>query len=100
MLIILVLYFTLVCQLLDECRGAVQHFLQRAHTALKSFGGGVNPLKTKVNFDTSVEIEGRKVALGVVPSSQQLQWCGLAIDMVTLEVSDACLYTRNIHMHS
>jgi hypothetical protein len=32
-------------------RAAVQHFLQRAHQALKPFGGGVNPLKTKVRED-------------------------------------------------
>ena len=29
---------------------AVTHFLQKIHQAFKPFGGGVNPLKTKVSY--------------------------------------------------
>ena len=32
---------------------AVTHFLQKIHQAFKPFGGGVNPLKTKVMASTS-----------------------------------------------
>jgi hypothetical protein len=45
--------------LVTALRAAVQHFLQRAHQALKPFGGGVNPLKTKVRCDAEENEEDK-----------------------------------------
>ena len=66
-------------------RSAVQHFLQRAHQCLKPFGGGVNPLKTKINFQSDIEIDGKRVSLSKI-SGRFMPWCGYLIDTLTLEV--------------
>lgn len=66
----------------------VQHFLQRAHQSLKPFGGGVNPLKTKVNFPVDVEIDGMRVQLNVLEEQATcMPWCGLLVNLNSLEVT-------------
>jgi telomerase reverse transcriptase len=64
---------------------AVLHFLQRAHNAFKRFGGGFNPLKTRVNFPAELELEGQRINLQQVQTGV-FPWCGLEINMETLEV--------------
>ena len=76
-------------------RSCVQHFLQLAHRDLKLFGGGVNLLKTKVNFDCEVVVEekGENDDDGVVSMTLQrvdgleVPWCGLLINSSTLELT-------------
>lgn len=70
--------------MISTSKSCVQHFLQRSQQCLKPYGGGVNPKKTRVNFQTTLEIDGQCVPLtkigdGVVP------WCGLLLDERTLE---------------
>ena len=108
-------------------RSSVQHFLQRAHTALKGYGGGINPVKTRyllspdidalilyfpnhlcypinmtfymygslpfiirVNFDSEIEYEGRRITLTKVPT-QDMTWNGFLINTRTLEVRPYCI---------
>ena len=66
-------------------QSTVQHFLQRAHQRLKPFGGGVNPAKTRVNFKSSIEIEGCRVELRQI-QDKLMPWCGYLVDTETLEV--------------
>ena len=65
---------------------AVVHFLQRAHTCFKPFGGGFNPSKTKVNFDATLDVDGRDVLLPRM-SGPVVTWCGFSINHTTLEIS-------------
>ena len=50
---------SLIMRLMDDYimistdESAVTHFLQKIHQAFKPFGGGVNPLKTKVSQSVS-----------------------------------------------
>ena len=44
------------------------------------------PYSLQVNFDSDIEIDGRRVALNKIPSTA-MHWCGLVIDTETLEVS-------------
>lgn len=67
-------------------RSCVKAFLQRAHSALQPFGGGVNPAKTKVNFDVDIIYYGEKIKLLKIPDDEPMPWCGLHIDSRTLEV--------------
>jgi telomerase reverse transcriptase len=67
-------------------KDAVTHFLQRAHQSLKPYGGGVNYLKTRVNFDTAIEIEGARLRLQKIDSTR-MPWCGFFVDTVTMEVT-------------
>ena len=39
----------------------------------------------QVNFDTEIEIDGKRIALKSLTSSS-LHWCGLVVDTETLEV--------------
>jgi hypothetical protein len=66
-------------------KSCVQHFLQRAHQALKPYGGGVNPLKTRVNFPSSVEISGERIQLTQIEGNF-MPWCGYLVDTHTLEI--------------
>lgn len=63
----------------------VKHFLQRAHQCLTPFGGGINPSKTRVNFDCSVELDGKKCELQQIPEDD-IAWCGLLLDTRNLEI--------------
>ena len=64
---------------------ACKYFLQRAHLALRPYGGGVNPLKTRVNFDVNIELDGRRIPLQRI-STRDMPWCGLLVDTHTLEI--------------
>ena len=66
-------------------RHAVLHFLQRVHQCFKPYGGGVNPLKTRVNFPAEVEVDGERVRLTQL-ATKDLHWCGFVVDTETLEV--------------
>jgi hypothetical protein len=74
-------------------RSCVQHFLQLAHRDLKLFGGGVNLLKTKVNFDCEVVVEEKEGNDDGVSMTLQrvdgveVPWCGLLINSSTLELT-------------
>jgi len=92
-------------------QSCVQHFLQKVHTAYTPFGGGVNPLKTRVNFDSVIEVNGEKLKLQSIcddgasagfpfvssarggqpgaPGAHDhwLSWCGYFINTRTLEVA-------------
>jgi hypothetical protein len=82
---------TLVMRLMDDYlvvstdRHAVLHFLQRVHQCFKPYGGGVNPLKTRVNFPAEVEVDGERVRLTQL-ATKDLHWCGFVVDTETLEV--------------
>ena len=82
---------------ISEDKACVQHFLQRAHQSLKPYGGGVNPLKTKVNFPSVIEVDGKRVELSQIEDSF-MPWCGYDIDTYTLEVrpSMARLLSRHL----
>jgi hypothetical protein len=75
------------------CSACVKAFLQRAHNALQPYGGGVNPAKTKVNFDVDIMCKGEKLSLTRIPDDQPMPWCGLHIDSRTLEVSSTNVYS-------
>ena len=66
-------------------KSPVLHFLQRAHQSLQPYGGGVNPLKTRVNFDASVEVNGKRINL-VKINEKYMPWCGLLIDTESLQI--------------
>lgn len=61
----------------------VNSVLSILYNSLKPFGGSVNPLKTKVNYDAEVEVEGSKLSLSPC-RSEDLSWCGFLIDDRTL----------------
>lgn len=65
---------------------AVEVFLQKAHCEFQRFGGGVNPLKTKVNFDTEIVVDGKSVRLKKI-EGDCMHWCGYSINTSTLEVT-------------
>lgn len=71
--------------LLSTDRDWLSRLLQRLHTLLQAYGGGINPSKSRVNFDVAVETGGETVALPRL-SGQELPWCGLLLDLITLEV--------------
>ena len=83
---------TLIVRVMDDYliistrKQAVTHFLQRAHTCFKPFGGGFNPSKTKVNFDIALDVEGRQVTLPRI-SGPEVCWCGFNINHSSLEIS-------------
>lgn len=85
---------SLIMRLMDDYMmistdiNCVQHFLQKAHQALKPYGGGVNPLKTRVNFDSVIESDGRKIKLQKIDDNL-LHWCGLVVNTETLEISNS-----------
>ena len=70
--------------MISTSKEAVTHFLQRAHQKFKLYGGNINPLKTRVNVPTEIEVDGKRIELNVIPS-HILSWCGLSIDTHTLE---------------
>jgi hypothetical protein len=76
---------------------AVSHFLQRIHSCFKPYGGGVNPLKTRVNFDCNIEIGGERVALTKIKGNI-MPWCGMNIDTLTLEVSSSTTRILGNHL--
>lgn len=67
-------------------KAAVESFLQKAHGDFRQFGGGVNPLKTKVNFDTTITVDGQSVSLSKI-DGELMHWCGYSINTQTLEVT-------------
>lgn len=83
---------TMIIRLMDDYlivsidKTCIQHFLQRAHNSLKHYGGGVNPLKTKVNFDIDIEYQGEKITLSRI-ADEYMSWCGYSFDTETLDVS-------------
>lgn len=88
---------TVVIRLMDDYivisteQQCVQHFLQLAHQSLKAYGAGVNPLKTKVNFSASVDVDGETIPLQRI-EGEEMPWCGLLINTRTLEVT--CHFVR------
>ena len=88
---------TLVIRLMDDYivistdQACVQHFLQAAHQSLKAYGAGVNPLKTRTNFDATVEVDGACIPLQRI-DGEEMPWCGLLINTRTLEVT--CHFSR------
>jgi len=82
---------TLVLRMMDDYiiistdKVACNYFLQRSHIALRPFGGGVNPLKTRVNYDASVELGGRRISLQRI-EGRNMPWCGFLVDTHTLEI--------------
>jgi len=82
---------TLVLRMMDDYivvstdKIACNFFLQRAHIALRPFGGGVNPLKTRVNFDASIELGGHRIPLKRL-EGRDMPWCGFLVDTQTLEI--------------
>ena len=67
-------------------KDAVAHFLRRAYSCFKPFGGGFNPTKTKVNFDMTLDINGADTVLPKI-SGHHIPWCGFVINDTTLEIS-------------
>jgi hypothetical protein len=86
----------------------VTHFLQQIHSSIAPAGGGVNPSKTKsslslfslssrpsllfaliterrVNFNLEFEGRGERIYLSKC-TDPVIQWCGLRINTITLEV--------------
>lgn len=88
---------TLVIRLMDDYivisteQACVQRFLQTAHQSLKAYGAGVNPLKTRTNFDASVDVDGACIPLQRV-EGEEMPWCGLIVNTRTLEVT--CHFSR------
>jgi hypothetical protein len=88
---------TVVIRLMDDYivisvdQSCVECFLQLAHQALKQYGEGVNPLKTKVNFETSVVVDGAHIPLQQI-EGHEMPWCGLLLNTDTLEVT--CHFAR------
>lgn len=88
---------TVVIRLMDDYivisvdQSCVECFLQLAHQSLKQYGAGVNPLKTKVNFQTSVVVDGERIALQKL-EGDEMPWCGLIVNAQTLEVT--CHFAR------
>jgi hypothetical protein len=66
-------------------KSTVAHFLQRAHTCFKPFGGGFNPSKTKVNFDLQLDVDGISICVPRI-SQPAVTWCGFSINQRTLEI--------------
>ena len=66
-------------------KNTVAHFLQRAHTCFKPFGGGFNPSKTKVNFDLQLDVDGNSIRVPRI-SQPAVTWCGFSINQRTLEI--------------
>ncbi len=75
--------------MISTCKESVEHWLQKIYTGLKLYDSKINPLKTRVNFDCAVDIEGSRVALpNCNPTGtphQHITWCGYLLDMTTLE---------------
>jgi len=70
--------------------GVMKRFLQRLHTSLRVFGGGVNPEKTRVSYPVQIEIDACRISLRVVSERErerEITWCGWKINTKTLEVS-------------
>lgn len=71
-------------------KGAANHFLQAMHGTMKQYGGGVNPLKTRVNFDVDVCIDGQLHRLPRLNNDNSAPeiviWCGWVINTTTLEI--------------
>ena len=70
---------------------ATSHFLQVMHNTMQQYGDGVNPLKTRVNFDVQVCVNGEVYSL---PRLENLSndcegdviWCGWKLNARTLEI--------------
>ena len=78
-------------------QSCVQHFLQRAHQSLKPFGGGVNPLKTRVNFPSIIEVDGKKIELSQI-EGKFMPWCGFDLNTLTLEVQPSMTRILSHHL--
>lgn len=72
--------------LVSSDKEAVVYFLQTAHDAYPHYGGGINPTKTKVNFDCTLTIKGQLVQLPRVQTPYML-WYGMHICTNTLQVT-------------
>jgi hypothetical protein len=90
-------------------RTCLKNFLQKAHTGLKIYGGGINPKKTRffrisefyifcflklrlltfifrVNTDIEIDVDGTREKLQRI-QGVEIPWCGYYIDTLSLEVS-------------
>ena len=83
---------TMIIRLMDDYflvssdKNAIVYFLQTAYDSYSHYGGGINPTKTKVNFDCTLTIQGQLVTLPQINTSYML-WCGMHICTKTLQVS-------------
>ena len=88
---------TLIIRLMDDYiivsidQHCVEKFLQVAHEGLKQYGAGINHLKTKTNFYTTIQINGEIIKLNQI-NNQYIPWCGLLINTENLEIS--CNFER------
>ncbi len=75
--------------MISTSKESVEHWLQKVYTGLKLYDSKINPLKTKVNFACTIDIDGSRVTLPhcnpTNAANQHVTWCGYLLDMTTLE---------------
>ena len=75
--------------MISTSKESVEHWLQKVYTGLKLYDSKINPLKTKVNFACTINIDGSRVTLPhsnpTNAANQHVTWCGYLLDMTTLE---------------